>query len=53
MDNIVQHDGSKAEVFDCQPSTNRWVDGKDKCFARGIFKTLRDSDAPKLVGVAG
>jgi hypothetical protein len=53
LDSVVQHDGNKAEVFDCQSSANQWADGKDKCFAGGIFKALRDSDATKLVGVAG
>jgi len=52
LDNVVQHDGNKAEVFDCQPSANRWADEKDKCFAGGIFETTHDSDATKLVGVA-
>jgi hypothetical protein len=53
LDSVVQHDGNKAEVFDCQPSANRWTDGKDKCFTGGIFETLHDSDVAKLVGVAG
>jgi hypothetical protein len=53
MDNVVQHDGNKAQVFDYQPSANRWTNRKDKCFAGGIFETLRDSDAEKLIRVAG
>ena len=53
LDNIVQHNRDKDEVFQCQSSTNRWADTKDKCYIGGIFETLRDNDATKLVGVAG
>lgn len=53
FNNVVQYDRDKTRVFRSQSSANRWADIKDKCFAEGIFKTLSDNNATKLVGIAG